>query len=121
MSFFVVFCAFNAQSATLTGSFTQGGLIYGETVPHATVFWQGEKGQPKVQADEAGRFVIGVHRLQKKESVLVVNLLDGIEEKQAVSIKQRDYKTQYIKGVKKNHVTPNKNNVVHVYGSITVK
>lgn len=86
----------------LSGFLQQGGYVIGQTVPGAEV----KLGVQKAVVDEKGNFAVGVPRLAPENMVLSINLLGGIEEQHKLKIAQRDYKTQYIKGVKKKHVTP---------------
>lgn len=86
----------------LKGVLKQGGVLVGRTIPGATVRLEDQT----VQSSSDGTFVIGLSRHHPKESILTVNLLGGIEEKHPLTIKQRTYKTQKIKGVLNKHVNP---------------
>ena len=91
-----------ASALELHGSEEQGGVLLGKTVPGATV----SLGDNQTTAGDDGTFVMGIPRLQPEKSTLSINLMGGIEEKYPLVIKQRDYKTQYIKGVAKKTVNP---------------
>lgn len=106
MKFFIYtfILLFSSQSfaLSLSGFPVQGGFIMGKTIAGAEVSLDDEH----VIADENGRFVIGISRLQNEKSHLVVKLLGEVLETQPLNIAQNSYKTQYIKGVKNKHVNP---------------
>ncbi|MFT7144519.1 MAG: murein DD-endopeptidase MepM/ murein hydrolase activator NlpD [Alphaproteobacteria bacterium] len=91
-----------ATAVELVGYPVQGGYLLGKTVPGAEV----SLGVHQTIADPKGSFVLGIPRLQEKDSVLKIMLMEGIEEKHPLTIQQNTYKTQSIKGIKKKHVTP---------------
>ncbi|MDX1576773.1 MAG: M23 family peptidase, partial [Kiloniellales bacterium] len=71
-----------AQDLTLTGAFSQGGLITGQTRPGTEVRLDG---QPvRVGAD--GRFLLGFGRDAPPEAVLELTLPDGTLARRTLTI-----------------------------------
>lgn len=109
----LAFFSISVSSAVeLSGVFKQGGFIVGKTDPEAQVFLNNT--QTTVAKD--GSFAIGIPRDSKKNSVLTVRLMDAIEEKHPVQIKQRAYKKQAIKGVLGKHVNPHAEHMSQIKG-----
>ena len=90
------------QALEVTGAFTQGGFLFGQTEPGAKV----KVGKLNVPVAKDGQFVVGLGRHAEAEVKVVATLLSGKTKEQVVLIEPRTYKTQHIKGVKKKHVTP---------------
>jgi murein DD-endopeptidase MepM/ murein hydrolase activator NlpD len=91
-----------AASVQLDGKLVQGGLVFGKTVPGATVLHDGER----VPVSPAGDFLIGFGRDAPAESVLVVRLPDGSEERRKLRVSKRRYDIQRIDGLPPRKVTP---------------
>ncbi|WP_456374493.1 M23 family metallopeptidase [Thiolapillus sp.] len=107
MRFFVLLFLLTAPllcgaSVQLQGEFIQGGLVFGKTEPGATVVQDGEK----VPVSPAGDFLIGFERDAPRESMLIVRLPDGREEKRKLHIVKREYDIQRIDGLPPRKVTP---------------
>jgi len=98
------FAAVEAQAAevTLTGSFTQGGLVFGQTVPGATASLDGKP----LRMTPDGRFIFGFGREAAPGATLTVTAPDGTVETRKLEIAQRDYDIQRIDGIQKDYVTP---------------
>lgn len=94
----------NAMALEISGPLQQGGFIIGKTVPEAELTF----GKYKTTAGADGTFVFGIPRNQEENSEISIMLMQGIEEKHALKIKQREYKVQKIKGVAKRKVNPYK-------------
>lgn len=92
----------SAHALELHGNLKQGGFIYGKTVPGATI----TLADAKTEAAPDGTFVIGLERNHPEKADLSILLLGGIEEKHSLTIEQREYPTQAIKGLPKRQVTP---------------
>lgn len=86
----------------LQGYPEQGGFVWGQTIPLAQV----KLGDATAQADEKGLFYIGIPRLAQQTEQLEISVLGVPQHTQKLTITQHEYPTQYIKGVKKKHVTP---------------
>jgi murein DD-endopeptidase MepM/ murein hydrolase activator NlpD len=94
--------AARADPISLEGTFVQGGFAEGCAPVGTTLIYDGI--DVRVGAD--GRFVIGFHRDEPPETVLIATLPDGTRIKTPLSIAQRDYQIQRIDGLPKEKVTP---------------
>ncbi len=86
---------------SLSGSFVQGGLVFGQTEPGATVRFDGDD----VMVGQDGRFVFGFGRDSALTSLVVVTLLDGAVERHAVEIEDREFPVQRIDGLDQSKVS----------------
>lgn len=86
---------------SVSGSFAQGGLVFGQTEPGATVRLDGED----VMVGEDGRFVVGFGRDSALSALLVVTLPDGAVERLALDIEDRDFPVQRIDGLDQSKVS----------------
>ncbi len=91
-----------AQDLTLEGALSQGGLIYGRTLPGAEVTLDGRP--VRVGAD--GRFLIGFGRDAAPEAVLELTLPDGTLARRTLAVEQRNYDIQRIDGLPQDKVSP---------------
>ena len=91
-----------AGGVMLTGNFTQGGLIIGQTEPGSTVIFDGKE----VEVTPSGRFVFGFGRDFKATAELIIRHKDGLEEKRDLSISRRDYDIERLSGLPPSKVTP---------------
>jgi murein DD-endopeptidase MepM/ murein hydrolase activator NlpD len=91
-----------AQDLTLAGALSQGGLLYGRTLPGAEVRLDGRP--VRVGAD--GRFLIGFGREAAPEAVLELTLPDGTLARRTLAIEQRSYEIQRVDGLPQEKVTP---------------
>lgn len=91
-----------AVELTLQGNVTQGGLVFAQTVPGATVSLDGKL--LRLTAD--GRFIFGFTRDAAPEATLTVTAPDGAVETRALQVAQRDYDIQRIDGIQKDYVSP---------------
>ncbi len=91
-----------AQDLTLAGALSQGGLVYGRTLPGAEVRLDGRP--VRVGAD--GRFLLGFGREAAPEAVLELTLPDGTLARRTLAIEQRSYDIQRIDGLQPEKVTP---------------
>lgn len=89
------------ERVALTGSFAQGGLLFGETEPGADVRLDGEA----VMVGEDGRFVVGFGRDSALSSLLVVALPDGAVERRAIELEDREFPVQRIDGLDQSKVS----------------
>ena len=87
---------------TLSGSFTQGGLVIGQTEPGAQVTLDGRN----VRVSDTGVFVFGFTRDFGPEASLGITTPDGEHEARTLSITPRNYAIQRIDGLPPKMVTP---------------
>lgn len=91
----------SSEHVALDGNFTQGGLVFGRTLPGAKVRLDGED----VMVDEAGRFVIGFARDSALSALIAVTLPDGTIERVSLKIEDRDFPVQRIDGLDRSKVS----------------
>ena len=90
-----------SQSYELDGVFSQGGLIFGRTVPGAAVRLDGEA----VLVDADGRFVFGFERDSALTALLTVEAPNGDVERQTLEIKDRVFRIDRINGLDQSKVS----------------
>ena len=88
-------------SYSLDGSFSQGGLVFGQTVPGADVRLDGDK----VMVGDDGRFVIGFGRDSALTALLTVTMPGGATERQSLEIEDREFKIDRIDGIDQSKVS----------------
>lgn len=91
----------SSEHVALNGNFTQGGLVFGQTLPGAMARLDGED----VMVDEAGRFVIGFERDSALSALLAVTLPEGAIERISLTIEDRDFPVQRIDGLDQSKVS----------------
>jgi len=87
----------------LKGSWSQGGLLFGQVLPGETVEFMGRQ----VRVSDHGSFVIGMGRDAPAEVSLTVQG-DGARLTHQFNVEQRQYQEQRIEGVPQRTVTPPK-------------
>lgn len=92
----------SAIALELHGTYTQGGLLEGQTHPDAKVTLDGEA----IRVNDDGRFLIGFDRDAGPEAELVVVYPDGDWLHRTLAIEQREYRIQRIDGLPDRQVTP---------------
>lgn len=85
----------SSEHVALDGNFTQGGLVFGQTLPRAKVRLDGED----IMVDEEGRFVVGFERDAALSALIAVTLPDGTIERVSLTIEDRDFPVQRIDGL----------------------
>lgn len=90
------------RGVQLKGSFTQGGLLFGNTEPGSTVLID----QQNVRVSDSGNFLIGFGRDAKLNWQLVVEHPDGSTYTSTIDISPRNYQIQRIDGIPPSKVTP---------------
>ncbi|MGD1877930.1 MAG: M23 family metallopeptidase [Kiloniellaceae bacterium] len=93
-----------AAEVTLKGAFTQGGLVFGQSVPGAAATLDGKP----LRMTSDGRFIFGFGRDAAATATLAVTAPDGTVETRELAVAQRDYDIQRIDGIKKDYVSPPK-------------
>lgn len=86
----------------IDGQWIEGGLLFGNTTPGASVTFKGEP----VSVAEDGLFVIGLHRDEEESVSLSVSLNDGRSETNEYAVEQREYRIQRIEGIKREIMEP---------------
>lgn len=79
----------------LSGTYKQGGLVFGLTEPGSKVVFDG---QP-IRVSDNGDFLIGFHRDETSPVSLEVIYPDGTSEKRSIDVEKREYNIQRIEGV----------------------
>ncbi len=87
---------------TLAGKYTQGGYITGTLPPGTHIEITNQK--PTINQN---RFFFGFHREYPAEAILKLTHPDNTVTVQSFIITPQNYKTQHIKGVSQQTVTPN--------------
>jgi len=90
-------------SLEFKGTFFQGNLILGKTVPGSKVFVD----KKKVKVSKLGFFVFGLSK-DRKNDVTVETVKNNISNKITKKIYKKKYKIQKIEGLPKKQVTPPK-------------
>lgn len=85
----------------LTGTFAQGGLVFGQTEPGAKVRLNGDD----VMVGADGKFVFGFGRDSDLSALLTVTLPDGMVERHTIEIEDRDFPVQRIDGLDQSKVS----------------
>lgn len=94
---------FQDQSAdvSLSGDFTQGGLVFGGVPAGSRVTLNGDD----VMVDDDGNFVIGFSRDSGSSALLVVRKPDGAVDRRALDIAPRDFPVDRIDGLDQSKVS----------------
>ena len=104
------------RGADLNGSFTQGGLLFGKTLPGAQVFIDGNA----VRVSKDGQFLVGFGRDAKLDWKLVVKHPDGSLFASTVNISEREYEIQRIDGLPPSMVTPSEEDLKRIRADVAV-
>lgn len=91
-----------SASMTLKGQLTQGAMIIGKVEQGAEVFLN----KKPLLVSKAGDFVFGFGRDDKLEHELKAVKKDGSIEVKALTLTERKYKVENIKGIDKKYVSP---------------
>ncbi|MEL7491377.1 MAG: M23 family metallopeptidase [Pseudomonadota bacterium] len=91
----------DGASYSLDGTFAQGGLVFGQTAPGASVRLDGDA----VMVDDDGRFVIGFGRDSALSALLTVTTPEGAVERQSLEIEDREFKVDRIDGLDQSKVS----------------
>lgn len=86
---------------SLSGDTVQGGLVFGVTEPGATVRLDGAN----VMVGDDGRFVFGFGRDSDASALLTVTLPDGVVERHALDVADRDFPVSRIDGLDQSKVS----------------
>ena len=91
-----------AHAAELQGEAIQGGLIFGQTEPEASVFLD----DTHVMVSDQGEFVIGFGRDETGERLLRITTPGGEEQQLPLQIALREYNIERVDGLPPRTVTP---------------
>ena len=100
----ILFCSSAVRAepcVNLVGDFRQGGLLWGEVSPTATLLLN----DASVMVMPSGEFVIGLGRDAPMEQILLVSNA-GVQCSKSIAITQRQYNIQRVEGVPQKTVTP---------------
>ena len=97
-----------SESTSLTGNFTQGGIVIGQTLAENQVIFD----DIKLQVSSEGDFVFGFKREEAKTVSLKIISADGLILSRLLNIKQRSYDIQRIDGLPDAKVSPKKPEVL---------
>jgi murein DD-endopeptidase MepM/ murein hydrolase activator NlpD len=86
----------------MTGSFEQGGLVRGTTIPGATLTLDGHP----ILVSPDGDFLFGFGRDAPEAAMLVVHWPDGSSEERPLTIAKRTYDIRKVDGLPQQTVTP---------------
>lgn len=86
---------------SLTGVYSQGGLVFGQSEPGAKVRLDGDD----VMVGANGEFIFGFGRDSASTSLLVVTLPDGVVERHAIEVADRVFPVQRIDGLDQSKVS----------------
>ncbi|MBL4665820.1 MAG: M23 family metallopeptidase [Sneathiella sp.] len=92
----------DSDALKLSGSFTQGGLVFGQTLRGASVALDGRQ----IRVSNLGHFVLGFGRDHQVDALLTVGLPGGQKITRSISVEAREYKTEKIGGLPPSKVTP---------------
>lgn len=100
----LLFIATAAESLTLEGKFTQGGLVIGRTEAGTKVVYEGER----VRVSPEGVFVIGFNRDANPTARLELTYRDGRVRRETLRIAKRKYRIETIDRLPPAKVSPPK-------------
>jgi len=101
-----------AESLTLAGTLTQGGLVIGKTDPGARVSIDGSS----VRVSSDGQFLIGFGRDAKPEARLRIRHPGGGLTEKTLKVSKRQYNVQRINGLPPGKVTPRPEDLKRIRG-----
>ncbi|MCG8508199.1 MAG: M23 family metallopeptidase [Rhodospirillales bacterium] len=91
-----------ASELSVTGSFVQGGLVFGQTAPGSDVEVDGKR----VRVSDKGEFLMGFGRDAARELSVRVRAKGGNWETKTFAVERRRFPTQRIDGLPPKQVTP---------------
>ena len=91
-----------ASALLVSGRIEQGGIVFGTVDKNATVILDNRQ----LSVSDRGRFVFGLDRDAKSTATVLVRYPDGQEVTEVLSVKQREWKIEYVDGLPNNTVMP---------------
>jgi len=107
--FLLIPFSYNANALDFYGSFTQGGMIKGQTNPKSKLFINGKN----IKISKEGYFVFGIPRDASQKLKVKIQSTNKTQEFEKNVIK-RKFKIQKIDGLPKRKVTPNAEDMVRI-------
>ena len=107
--FLLILFSYNANALDFYGSFTQGGMIKGQTNPKSKLFINGKN----VKISKEGYFVFGIPRDASQKLKVKIQFKNKIQEFEKTVLK-RKFKIQKINGLPKRKVTPNAEDMIKI-------
>ncbi len=104
------------RGANLDGHFTQGGLLFGQTVADAKVIFDGKP----VRVSPDGQFLLGFGRDSKLTTPLMIEYPDGRTFTSDIVISKREYNIQRIDGLQPSLVTPSEESLARIREDVKV-
>ena len=109
--FLLIPLSYNANALDFYGSFTQGGMIKGQTNPKSKLFINGKN----IKISKEGYFVFGISRDASQKLKVKIQSINKIQEFEKTVI-ERKFKIQKIDGLPKRKVTPNAEDMIRIRG-----
>ena len=109
--FLLITFSYNANALDFYGSFTQGGMIKGQTNPKSKLFINGKN----IKISNEGYFVFGIPRDASQKLKVKIQSINKIQEFEKTVI-ERKFKIQKINGLPKRKVTPNAEDMIRIRG-----
>ena len=107
--FLLIPFSYNANALDFYGSFTQGGMIKGQTNPKSKLFINGKN----IKISKEGYFVFGIPRDASQKLKVKIQFKNKIQEFEKTVLK-RKFKIQKIDGLPKRKVTPNAEDMIKI-------
>ncbi len=98
------------NAIVLEGKLLQGGMVIGQAPLGSRVWLDGES----LELTPDGHFVFGFGRDAEADHKLKVVYPDGVEEQKDLVVRARDYDIQYIEGIPKKIMSPNKDDLKRI-------
>jgi len=89
------------QGFTLTGTYSQGGMLFGQTEPGATVRLDGSD----ILVDPDGRVVLGFGRDSELTALLLVTLPNGEKKRHTIELEDKSFPESRIDGLDQSKVS----------------
>ena len=106
---FILFFTNYAYALEFKGTFEQGSLVIGKTLPLCQIYVDKEK----VKVTKDGYFLIAISR-DRKNDVVILYKSDVQTKKIIKKVKARKFKVQKINGLPKRKVTPNEQDMKRI-------
>ena len=107
--FLLIPLSYNANALDFYGSFTQGGMIKGQTNPKSKLFINGKN----IKISKEGYFVFGIPRDAPQKLKIKIQFKNKLQEFEK-TVLERKFKIQKIDGLPKRKVTPNAEDMIKI-------
>lgn len=116
VSLLLVGCLFStmalADVVVFSGEMTQGGLVLGKVDQGVRVFY----GDRPLQIDPEGYFIVGFSKDAAAKQLLSFLYPDGTESLKTLNLRQRNYRTERIDGIRKQMMEPSPAELIQIQG-----